>query len=334
MIAECKSFWGFFFLVICILSARANTLIVIRGTANCGKSSLCRQLSILDNSYKIISQDDINRKMTYEILENVFPHEMVLIRRVIKYENMWQAIKCFNLVFIPEIHEQEKQKASEAISRIRNFFDDPAHYNQWMAINTRAKYKVMEELLLHTASGCNIILDAWGITNWDHELEELADCFDHIVRVVAYCSLETIVQRWQKRNQQAVQTDNYQERRFFSQMLGSFFGFLEPATTDQEGFLSVTKKDFDALIEKAAQCSENFRQVKYSAVSSFSSHEFTPDELSVFKEKMYAKFGFEHTESVLLKASTSHDILLCTEGECADYAHELLGSVEFLINIL
>lgn len=304
---------------------QANTLILIKGTANCGKSSLCKALNVLDNSYKIISQDDINRRATYEICENVFPEEMAIIRKTIKYENMWQAIKCFNIVLIEELDEQEKQIVIDAINRIRNFFDDPMNDNQWMAISIRVKYKVMEQLLFYAAAGYNIILDSWGVTNWDHELTQLEQCFDHIIRVVAYCSLETVVQRWQKRNEVSAQTNNHEEQRFFGEMLGSFFGFLQPAI-DGDELLVVAKKDFDVLVERATQYIKNLKQ-EYPTATSFSFHEFTLDELATFTQKIYIKFGFELAEYVRVRASTAHDILLCTESESVNCAYELLKKI-------
>jgi deoxyadenosine/deoxycytidine kinase len=307
-----------------IFSTEANVLIVIKGTANCGKSTLCRALNILDNSYKIISQDDINRKNTYEICENVFPEEMLIIRKAIKYENMWQAIKCLNVIFMSEIDEEEKQVTINAITRIRSFFDDPAHYNQCMAISKRVKHKVMEQLLFYTAAGYNIILDSWGVTNWDYELEQLDECFDHIIKVVTYCSLETVIERWKKRNEEATQTNNYEEQRFLGQMLRSFFGFLEPTSVDQSGVLIVTKKDFDVLIEDAAHYIKNLEHKEHLDDLTFSYHEFTYKELLDFKERIYTKFNFENVEYVELIPSASYDILLHTEGEYNDYADALL----------
>jgi deoxyadenosine/deoxycytidine kinase len=305
-------------------STEANTLIVIQGTANSGKSSLCQALNNLDNSYKIISQDDINRKATYEVCEKAFPEEMAVIRKTVAYENMWQAIKCFNVIFIPKISEEEKQNTLDAISLIQDFFDDSVHHKELAAMNKRIKHRVMEQLLFYAAVGYNIILDSWGYTNWDYELDQVSECFNHIIKVATYCSLETVIKRWKKRNEEAIKTNNYKEKRFLGQMLKSFFGFLEPSLTDQSGVLILTKKDFDMLIEKAIQCIQNFEHKKHLDNSVFSSYEFTYEELLDFKEKMYTKFDFDNVESVIVRPSMPHDMVLCTEGECKDYASNLL----------
>jgi deoxyadenosine/deoxycytidine kinase len=310
-----------------IFFIEANTLIVIQGTANCGKSTLCKALNRLDNSYKIISQDDINRKATYEVCENVFPAEMAIIRKTINYENMWQAVKCGNVIYKSEVNEKEKQITIHAINQIRTFFDDPLHYKYWMSISKRIKHRVMEQLLLYAAAGSNIILDSWGVTNWDHELEEINDCFDQIIKVVTYCSLETVTKRWKKRNADAIQTNNHEDQRFLSQMLKSFFGFLEPALIDQNGILTVTKKDFDELMEKATQYIANIEHKNYPETLAFSFQEFTTEELIDFKEKMYIKFDFENLEEVKLIPSASYDMVLCTEGEYNGYADALLKTI-------
>jgi hypothetical protein len=305
-------------------SIETNTLITIQGTANSGKSSLCRTLKKLDDSYKIISQDDISRKATYEVCEKIFPQEMEFIRKTVKHENMWQAIRCFNVIFIPTTSKQEKEDTFNAISRIQVFFDDPSNSKELAAMNKRIKHRVMEELLLYAAAGYNIVLDSWGYTNWDYEIEQINECFDHIIRVATYCSLETVINRWQKRNENAINTSNYEEKRFLGQMLKSFFGFLEPSLINQASLVMITKNDFDILMKNAAHYVQNFPHKKHPDNPPFSYYEFTYQELLDFKERMRMKFDFERLEQIDLRPSVLYDIALCTEGECDNYARELL----------
>jgi ABC-type phosphate transport system ATPase subunit len=115
-------------------SNKKQNLVIMGGTANCGKSSLCKALNTLDSSYRIISQDDIHRKVTYEICDNIFPVEMAIIRKAIKYENMWRAIRCFDVLCIEETNEQEMECVIGAIKHIRDYFDDPVQEKQMIAM--------------------------------------------------------------------------------------------------------------------------------------------------------------------------------------------------------
>lgn len=308
-----------------LYSNKKQNLVVIRGTANCGKSSLCRALSALDNSYIIVSQDDINRKVTYEIYEATFPAQMATIRKAIKYENMWRAIQYFDASFTQEVTEHEKQSVMDAITCIRTFFKNSEQEKQAMAMRTMPKYSVLQQLLFNAACGHSIILDSWGATNWDYELEQLKKCFGCTIKVAAYCSLATVLKRWNKRNKHAAKTGNLSEKRTLCQMLTSFFGFLEPAKTDHNSSVIVTKKEFDVLMHNAPRYIHDLNDE--SPKGAFSHNEFTVEDLLAFKEKMYTKFGFDSADQVALVPSIAHDILLCTEGECNNYARELLEKI-------
>ena|GEM_PF-4541633 len=310
-----------------LYSNKKQHLVIIGGTANCGKSSLCKALNTLDRSYIIISQDDIHRKVTYEICDNIFPAEMATVRKAIKYENMWRAIRCFDVLCTEETNEQEMECVIGAIRHIRNYFDDPAQEKQMIAMRTRLKHSIMEQMLFYAACGRNIIFDSWGVASWGYELEQLKICFNHTIGVVAYCSLATVLNRWNKRNNNAIETKNLNDRRMLCQSLKSFFDFFEPAKIDHNSSLIVTKKEFDLLMHNATQYIPDLN-AKESAKGSFSHHEFTMEELLAFKEQTYIKIGFNYVDQVSLVPSVSHDILLCTEGDCDNYAHELLKRIK------
>lgn len=305
---------------------KKQSLIIIRGTANCGKSTLCKRLCALDSSYTIVSQDDIHKKVTYEVCESVFPAEMAVIRKAIKYENMWQAIRYFDVLCRSDISKEETARVIDAVKGIRNYFNDSAQEKQLIAMRTRLKYSIMEQLLFQAACGRNIIFDSWGITNFDDELKQLKVCFDHIIDVAAHCSLATVLNRWNKRNQDAIEIENFNDRRLFCQSINSFFSFLKPAEKDQAGSLIVTKKEFDLLMQDAIQYVPDSNANK-NEQGSFSHHEFTQQDILEFKEKIYIKLGFDKIDEVALVPSVSYDILLCTEGDCDNYVYGLLEQV-------
>jgi len=309
------------------LPLQANTFVIIRGPVSCGKSTLCKALKNLDNSYIIISQDNIHTEITYEICKNIFPTEMAIISKAIKYENIVRAIKYLEIILQEEINEQEMQSLMDALKRIRNYFDDPAQEKQLMAMMTLVKNKVMEKILFNATRGYNVIFDAWGKTTWNYELEQLKECFDHTISVVAYCSLETVINRWNKRNTEAIKTNDLTDRRILCQMLSSFFGILTPTPIDQNGSLIITKKEFDLLMHTAT---EHIKDLNHHEKTTppFSCHEFTLEELSAFKENMYTKFNFNCVDQVALIPSVSYDIMLCTEGDYNKYAPALLQQIK------
>ncbi len=312
-------------------SSEPTSLIVVRGTANCGKSTLCLTLNALwNNTYEIVSQDDLHRKVCHKALTTAFPMDMELISSLILYENRWQAIKYGNIIFPKEkeVGAQKKELVIESVKKIRSFFDDPDNNKQLKALNALGKQKTMHQLTLCAAQGKNVIFDAWGVTNWDSELNELQKYFGHLIGVVAYCSLQTVRLRWENRNSCAVKTENYTEMRLMTQMLKSFFGFLQPKTLEAaQACLTVTKTEFDELMEKALSYTQD-RPSQHATL--FCGREFTTQELLGFKNEMYAKFQFDEHEKVAIVPSVPYDILLCTEGDSCAYVADLLQKITLI----
>ncbi len=315
-------------------SSTSTSLIIIRGTANSGKSTLCKTLNnLLNNSYAFVSQDDVHRKESYKVFKGIFPEEMKLICETIPYKNLWQAIKYGVITFPDNTEKQKKESIQNAVSTIQNHFDSPLYTKQKNALDALGKQKIMHQLIFHAAQRHNVIFDSWGVTNWNYELNQLKNYFDHLIGVATYCSLKTIEQRWKHRNSCARETNDYTEVRTMTQMAKSFFSFLQPndsQSTHNTNFF-VTKQEFDTLMQKMLlYISNNTTPHAQQKKSFFSIHEFTAEELFEFKNTMYAKFHFDKQEQTILMPSITFDILLCTEGDCHTYATELLEKISTL----
>lgn len=312
-------------------SSTPTSLIIIRGTANSGKSTLCKTLNkLLNNSYAFVSQDDIHRKESYKAFKSIFPEEMKLICETIPYKNLWQTIKYGVITFPDNTEEQKKEAIQNAVSTIQKYFDNPCYTKQKNALDALGKQKVMHQLLFHATQRHNVIFDSWGVTNWDYELNQLKNYFDHLIGVVTYCSLKTVKQRWKHRNSCARETNDYTEVRTMTQMIKSFFSFLQPNDSNltQNINLLVTKQEFDTLMQKMLlYISNNTTPNAQQKKSFFSIQEFTAEELLEFKNTMYEKFHFDKQEQTILMPSITADILLCTEGDCDTYTAELLKKI-------
>jgi hypothetical protein len=252
---------------------------------------------------------------------------MKLISDTIKHENMWQAIKTLNTTFLNTTTQEDQQLAINAINEIRAFFDDPIREKQLIASKALTTKHVMQQLIFHAACGHDVIFDSWGVTNWENEIIELQKCFDHVINVVTYCPLEIVQQRWECRNNIALETKIYTDKRFFIQMIKSFFGFLVPVENLECACTTVTKDDFDLLVKKGLEYALDDAPNVYMSEKQFSFRECTKQELLNFKEEIYEKYGFNDKSEVFLAPSSGYDILLCTQGDCKEYASDLWNRI-------
>ena len=89
----------------------------------------------------------------------------------------------------------------------------------------------------------------------------------------------------------------------------------------------MTKNECDVLMNYALQYIQDFNGTQRTK-GKFSYGEFTIEDLVNFKKQTCIKFDFEHKDQVALVPSVAYDILLCTEGDCNNYVHELLKRIK------
>jgi hypothetical protein len=306
-------------------SLQANTLIITRGPVCSGMGSyLANALQSLDDSYYSYSQNDLFNMVCYELCCELFPQHMKIIHGAMHKENIAPAIVYNHIYFKETTHPEQQLQALEAIAHIRNFFDNPAQEKFLTTLALLKNHHEMAELAYHAACKHDVIWEKRTKSNWNYDTTEIENLFDTVINVVTYCPPTTIIQEWSKKNNHAIIEKKAFLQRHLKQVLTSFFMIFQP-TNQHNNVVTLTKNEFDIIIEEAAHYLQAVPQDMCGQDHAFTKSEFTLEDLFAFKEEIYKTYHFDNVESVNLAPTLAYDFLLTTKQDCLQCAHNLIN---------
>jgi len=305
----------------------ANTLVITRGPVCSGMGSyLAHGIQSLDNSYYIVSQNDIFYELCYALFSTVFPHHMEIINKAIEQENITAAITFYHLFFKKTANQYEKEQAIEAIKEIQKALNDPTNENFLNAFYLIKNHDEMAQLASHAACGHNVVWEKRTFNNWDYDTAQVESLFSNVFNTITYCPATTMIEQWLERNAQAIAEESAPHKRLVKQVLKSFFNCFKPTQDEyQDDAIVLTKDEFDAIIDQAANYIQTVPQDEFGENGIFTNGEFTLEELFQFKANMYAEFDFDNVDYVILAPVLTYDVLLSSKEGCLNFAQELIN---------
>ncbi|HSC25060.1 MAG TPA: hypothetical protein VLB80_02485 [Candidatus Babeliales bacterium] len=318
-----------FILLLCTFSTLytdANTLVITRGPICSGMGGyLSNMITSYDDSYKSLSQYDIFHSLFYQLLNDLFSEQMIIINKAINPENIPHAIMYYHVYFKNTAHEQQKQQTLSAIVEIRDYLNKPCNQYILDMFFMAVQRATMAQLYYHAACGHNVVWESGTVYNWENELELIKTSFTDIVTTLTCSMPDTMIKEWQVRNEEAINTKNASNRRLIKKVLESFFNCFKLATPDQQNIIIFTKNDFNQIMEDAAQYIKTVPAVEYGERGTFTNSEFTLEELFDFAAKIYFEFNFENTDQIALAPSLNGDVLLYSKNDCFTFAQNLIN---------
>lgn len=314
-----------FYIITFITTAHANTLIITRGPiCNAMGSYLCNAITTANPSYHSLSQIDVSNMVYYQVFNTLFPKEMAILANAIDQENISYAITKNHIYFKESTYEEQRQQARDIISSIQKTLNEPANEHIYNDIITIVSHLVMADLAYHTACNHNVIWESGTNINFENEVESIKNSFDTVIETLTYYPPTSMVQHWQEKNNSAIAQKRADKRRLLKQVLESFFNNFKPVTDENNNaIITLTKDEFDTIIEQSANYIQMIPQNELGENGAFTQTEFTLDELMSFKEARYTEYNFDVVDHVVLAPTLSYDILLSSKEDCLNFAQNI-----------
>ncbi len=315
-------------LVTCHL--HATTLILTRGPVSSRMGTyLLNAVTAYNNSYASISHIDATNVAYTKLLNDFFPYDMNILRRAMAENNISYAITNYHTYFKDTAYPEQKADAIERIEQLRAILNDPRNERVKSSLGSVVKHMVMMNVAYEAACNNSVILEGGTLFNIDDEANLLANSFDTIIKVFTYVHPTDMINEWKKRNEAAIVHKQADERRLIKHVLTSFFNSFKSVDTADEAIVTLTRDEFDTIVEQAAEYIATVPAEEFGENGLFTRSEFTLHELDEFKDTVYNKLGFNTQDIVYLVPALAYDLVLTSAEECLDFAQNLV-----LINAL
>jgi hypothetical protein len=222
------------------------------------------------------------------------------------------------------VDKEHQQKALAIIDEIRQKLENPIHEKTFKLLFITAKHMVMTKLAYYAASNQNVVWETGLKVNWDEEIAELKKKFDNVIEVITYCPPTTMIEKWHKKNELAINTNKGFKRKLLKQVLTSFFNsFVSQATPEQQGIIILTKQECDTIFADAYDYISNHSDNNDNKDGIFIRYEFSIEELMAFKKEIYTRFNIDNVDKIYLVPAIPYDILIDNQNDCLEFAQTL-----------
>lgn len=280
----------------------------LHGTSSSGKSSLSQHIAAHEN-WKVVAS--LYWDYFPQYLHKSFPAEFACISAAIEHESITHAVRRNNRIFKQEITDSQKQNALEAINTIQNIFSDFNTRNEHM---NKFKEYTFDRLQTCLKSNAHTLIDL----GWYVKIEDVQKIYPGpIVQFLAYCSLNEIIHRIVKRNQEAAARNITFNSRFFMEGLTAFLRLYDITDQPTGAIDTLTKESLEQSLNLVTEHINKNQQP--SNDNRFIVKEFTLSEFEQYKTSLLKKF--ENATTLYVVPRIHYDILIRTEQlspkECA-----------------
>jgi hypothetical protein len=302
-------------------SCFAGKVVLLRGSGCVGKTSTCRALLALDNSWRVIDEDAIYYKEAVTHWRQGFPEEFAVLDLVIDPQNLFHTIFRNQVLFKANAEEEAKTKAIRAIKTMQEKInranqEKPENAKGWNnALRDAITARVIEE-----ANHFKVIVDTWFLK--PAHIEQIAKVHS-VINATAYCPFAVLVERTLKRNYDAcLNSTDISSIRYFHQALGSFMKRYH-FTQTCDGSIDVLNKN---EVCKALAIVEYW--IRNQTPASKSSKEFPQTEFTLEEFQEYSRellSAFKEREQMHIVPTDKVDLILRTDQKDArECARQLL----------
>lgn len=274
-------------------------LAIVIGASSSGKTTFCSAVSLLDNSWKHINEDDYCVEISLQLYQELFLEQFSIINQCIDRNAIYDAIKRDDIEYSSKLLDHDKIIVYNALCAIREELNGSQSELFYQLLIARLKDKIQELIKTAFENNYNIIIDSWMIrdflkTYWQNQAE--------IIIVLIYTPFLQVIQNVIQRNNDPIFRYNH---RFFEQVFDSFsknyYFIQEPVDTiDQIAFEDLFNS-FNAVKEKI-----KFAQ-KYGDKKRFSRREFNETEYLLTKKNWFDMF--KGSSQLHLKPKMEHDLI-------------------------
>lgn len=308
----------FFILALASMSASfAGKVVFLHGTAGAGKSSLCNEIVTFDNTWRMVSEDDIYYSEAVLYWKREFPEELKAIENAIDSENILHAVMRTQILFKASATKEQRLKAKEAILTVqknldaRKQSDECEEKGSWSA--TLRDY--ITQLIIDTAQEHNVVIETWFLK--PEHVQKVTQVHD-IKHVIAYCSFEEIIKRTIKRNCEALmEGKDISNLRFFHQALKSFSGLYEISCAAEGSIASLDQASIVHGLDIIEVCLQD-SPLAIGSYNTFTRGEFSLEEFQEYRKKLLDKCG---SKTVYVVPKFHFDLVVRTDKkslfECA-----------------
>lgn len=277
-----------------------KTMVILRGTSSTGKSTICGILETQHQGWQYMSEDDITWDGEIEYWKQLFPKEHASILNAIAYENVYHAIKRYQIIFKEGISEEAKNNALQAMQVIRDFFNrNPEKARE--GHDQRFQIKFFNDIELASNRDLNIIVESWGRV--DSLLDQLGERFT-MCYILVYAPLHVVFDRTLERNAQSLEIGNLRPNRLFVHTLRGFNRRFVVSQEPEDAIDTIKKEDLEAFDRVEHYLSQ--LAFPYQEVLSFTQRDLTLSEFEEMKKGIIVNLDKE----MYIVPKLSYDLLI------------------------
>jgi dephospho-CoA kinase len=284
---------------------RAPKIIYLKGSCSAGKSTFIRQFISRCDGVEVVDEDAIMHKRYVDAVAERFPAEMAVLSKVINRENLYHALREKDVLFKKEALKEECTKAVAMLGAIREELNKVQNLSWKQGVSKEIDLEVVHKIRSALEMNKPVLLDSWYI-----KPKHLQEYFpkSQVIRVMLYCPLPVAYERFLKRNKEAMQQENLQEKRYLRQLVGSFFSMYQLSMQPAKSIQQVSKKELDQVVDAIAS------SLKEQG-SAYEKPVFTSDEVSrelflKMKTDFLRPFEESNSEVLYIVPKEEQDIVL------------------------
>lgn len=227
-------------LQIFIFQLHGGEITYLKGTCSAGKSTYIQ--SIKNEDLVVVDEDSIMQRSYVDAVAVRFPDAFSILQNAVASENLYHALREKDVLY-----KKESIEASNSLKLIQDELNQDLPWR--IAVSQGIDQEVLSQVKDALDQNKNVLLDSWYI-----KPDRLAIEFPEtkVVKVLLYCPLATIYQRFLKRNIEAQVKGDLTEKRYLRQLVGSFFSMYEISSQPLQPLHEVTRFDLDQVFDEMA----------------------------------------------------------------------------------
>ena len=284
-----------------------GNLIVLHGSSRSGKTSVQKALLASDSSWSFIDQDELWGKGVAQKIKEHFSNEYQIIVDAISIENFFHAVERNLIVFKPDISNELRDNACAALIKVAAEWHDPIKVLRKNFIRDLSA-SIIQEIVSRVKAGENIIADL----PFYHDLQEhLAQLNCKIYTVLLYCPFSVVVERFEKRNNIAIEARDLREHRVYANILPHYLQVYQACADqgDAIGYFEYRElKDCFACIRNSAH---SLYEMYALAMPNFV-REFNQNQLADVEKEYLQQFNVHEEGRAYIKPKLTYDMIVDT----------------------
>jgi len=224
--------------------SKTPIIICLKGTCSSGKSTLIKSLALLRDDLEVVDEDALVHEAYPKAIAQRFPLEYACIAEAIDKENIYHSLRTKDIIFKKTATQVECTNAKKYITEIQEELNGSQNLTWKQGVSQNISVEVLNKIKLALQNKKNVLLDAWYV-----KADQVQALFPKtsIIRVMLYCSLPVAYERLLKRNKEALDHGNLEEKRFLGQLVGTFCSLYQLSNQPIQAIQSIDRYKLDQI---------------------------------------------------------------------------------------